>query len=259
MDYRTFAFQEIEVSSDFRRLVQKPRAAFILVPTKAIVEKAFNLSKFNKSVKEPDERQRFEVFGSGPWEYILIPYEDAKKDDLPQLYQLSGGTTVPINYDPDNFDTLPRLTSSLHPLVALYYLTRMMLFPSRYANSIRQGVVNLFREYEMSLDLRLDCPFAPRLSSPGDEDEDGETCECSHCSRPRALDAEYIAEWVLHVLPTSQDVLDSSDIREDDGEMSSRIDEVFSRLEEENRKRLRLAKSILADRCTATRKRIRRS
>ncbi|KAJ8078170.1 hypothetical protein PM082_000376 [Marasmius tenuissimus] len=190
MDYRTFAFQEIEVSSDFRRLVQKPRATFILIPTKAIVEKAFNLSKFNRSVKEPDERQRFEVFGSEPWEYILIPYEDAKKDDLPQLYQLSGGTTVPIDYDPDDFDTLPRLTSSLHPLVALYYLTRMMLFPSRYANSIRQGVVNLFREYEMSLDLCLDCPFAPRPSSPGDEDEDGETCECSHCSRPRALDAE---------------------------------------------------------------------
>ncbi|KAL0070028.1 hypothetical protein AAF712_002925 [Marasmius tenuissimus] len=262
-----------------------PGPIFTISPTKDVVEKALNLCKFNKNVKKPEERQRHEVFGSGPWEYILIPYEEVKKEDLPQLYQLSGGTTVPINYDPDNFDTLPRFTSSLHPLVGLYYLMRMMLNIYCYSEGIRHGILTLFQEYEESVPFFLDCPFAPRPPSPkrsysqSSSDEDEETCECSHCSRP-ALDSECLSaeemeeeeeqdhqpnvpqdvtEWALHVLPTSQDALDSNDTRKDDGEISSRFDEVFSRLEEENRKRLQLAKSILADRCTATRKRIRRS
>ncbi|KAJ8078187.1 hypothetical protein PM082_000393 [Marasmius tenuissimus] len=202
MDYRSFTFPEIEVSSDFRRLVQKPGPIFTISPTKDVVEKALNLCKFNKNVKKPEERQRHEVFGSGPWEYILIPYEEVKKEDLPQLYQLSGGTTVPINYDPDDFDTLPRFTSSLHPLVGLYYLMRMMLNIYCYSEGIRHGVLTLFQEYEESVPFFLDCPFAPRPPSPkrshsqSSSDEDEETCECSHCSRP-ALDSECLSaeEW----------------------------------------------------------------
>ncbi|KAJ8078182.1 hypothetical protein PM082_000388 [Marasmius tenuissimus] len=166
MDYRSFIFPEIEVSSDFRRLVQKPGPIFTISPTKDVVEKAFNLCKFNKNVKKPEERQRHEVFGSGPWEYILIPWEEAKKEDIPQLYQLSGSTTVPIDYDPDNFDTLPRFTLFLHPLVGLYYLMRMLLCPYRYSEGIRHGVFTLFQEYEESVPFFLDCPFAPRPPSP---------------------------------------------------------------------------------------------
>ncbi|KAL0070042.1 hypothetical protein AAF712_002939 [Marasmius tenuissimus] len=276
MDYRSFTFPEIEVSSDFRRLLQKPGPTFTLSPTKDVVEKAFNLCKFNKNVKKPEERQRHEVFGSGPWEYILIPWEEAKKENIPQLYQLSGGTTVPIDYDPDNFDTLPRFTSSLHPLVALYYLMRMLLCPYRYAEGIRDGVLTLFREYEKSVPFYLDCPFAPRPPSPKrshseiSSDEDEESCDCSHCSRP-ALDADCssaeeseeeeeqeeqpnvpqgVAEWALHVIPTHEDALGTSERREDDRELSSKVDEVLSRLEEENQRRLQLAKPILADRLT---------
>ncbi|KAJ8078172.1 hypothetical protein PM082_000378 [Marasmius tenuissimus] len=284
MDYQSFTFPEVEVSSDFRQLVQKPGPTFMLSPTKDVVEKAFNLCKFNKNVKKPEERQRHEVFGSGPWEYILIPWEEAKKEDLPQLYRLSGGTTVPIDYDPDDLDTLPRFTSSLHPLVGLYYLMRMLLSPYRYSEGIRHGVLTLFHEYENSVPYYLDCPFAPRPPSPKrshskiSSDEDEESCDCSHCSRP-ALDADCssaeeseeeeeqeeqpnvprgVAEWALHVIPTPEDDLGTSERGEDDKELSSKVDEVLSRLEEENQRRLQLAKPILADRCTATRKRARR-
>ncbi|KAK1221271.1 hypothetical protein PQX77_015931 [Marasmius sp. AFHP31] len=286
MDYKSLTFPEVEVTSDFRRLVQKPGPTFTLSPTKDVVEKAFNLCKFNKGVKKPKERQRHEVFGSGPWEYILIPYDEAKKEEIPQLYQLSGGTIVPIDYDPDNFDTLPRFTSFLHPLVALYYMKRMMLNPYRYSESIRHGLLTLFREYDKSVPLLIifDCPFAPRPPSPKrshsetSSDESEDSCDCSHCSRP-ALDADCssaeeeeeeeeqeeqpnvpqgIAEWAIHVMPTPEDTLGTSERVEDDTEISSKVDEVLSRLEEENQRRLQLAKPILADRCTATRKRIRR-
>ncbi|KAJ8078186.1 hypothetical protein PM082_000392 [Marasmius tenuissimus] len=289
MDYQSFDFQEIEVSSELKQLLQGPPIAFILSPTKDIVEKAVNLCNFNRFVKKPEERQGHEVFGAGPWEYILIPYEHMKKEKLPQLYQISHGTTTPLNFDINDFDTLPRLTSSLHPLVAIHYLTRRMPSSFGYSETVREGVINTFFEYRMSLPFYLDCPFAPRPPSPkrshseisgDDSEEDEQSCDCSHCSKP-ALDADCssaeesededeeqqeqpnvprnVGEWALHVIPTPGDVLGTSERGEDDEEASSKVDEVLSRLEEENQRRLQLAKPILADRCTATRKRIRRS
>ncbi|KAG7086571.1 hypothetical protein E1B28_002518 [Marasmius oreades] len=78
----------------------------------------------NNRPREPNERKRFEEFGSGPWEYTILPgrwnLTTKKIWLLPPLFNRSSdGTHIPFSFEDCGYDTLPRFTSFVHPLIVI--------------------------------------------------------------------------------------------------------------------------------------------
>ncbi|KAK1226174.1 hypothetical protein PQX77_010850 [Marasmius sp. AFHP31] len=120
--------------ANYRMLVSKDikqylaRRSLIFVPTSAVLKKAFDMMDFNdSSARRYEDRKRFEDFGSGPWEYTIMPgrweRKTYKPEYLPHLYHHSpDGTVTPLHFDNCHFNDLPRFTSTVHPLIVILFL-----------------------------------------------------------------------------------------------------------------------------------------
>ncbi|KAG7088027.1 hypothetical protein E1B28_012064 [Marasmius oreades] len=148
LDYCGFPFESelniISVSKDIRQFLQKGTLVFI--PNADVLEKACGVFDYNNTPsREPDERKRFEEFGTGPWEYTIIPglwnRKTKKSESLPPLYDRSpNGVVVPFSFDDCDYDTLPRFTSAVHPLIVVLSL-RMNPPDSHPTKSIQEKLI----------------------------------------------------------------------------------------------------------------------
>ncbi|KAG7088047.1 hypothetical protein E1B28_012081 [Marasmius oreades] len=133
----------MSVSKDIRPYLEK--GLLILIPTADVLERAYEMLIYNnKRPREPDERKRFEEFGTGPWEYTIMPGRwdrKTKKSSLPPLFDCSpDGTLIPFSFDDCDYDTLPRFTSVVHPLIVIM-LHRMNIRDDHPSMTIQEKLI----------------------------------------------------------------------------------------------------------------------
>ncbi|KAK1218537.1 hypothetical protein PQX77_018780 [Marasmius sp. AFHP31] len=253
----------VKVSSDSKDCLDVDPECYATVPSREVMQMATEIATANNQTRNAHERYRFEDCADGPWEYVLVPSERAKGGDVPRLYHRTSTGTTPITFDTDDFDSLPRFTSSAHPLFVMLHLIFNIPEPRHYSSAIEQQV------------------FVPFIS----EDEDSETLwNCSHCRQTPDLDPACVSASDGCSL---ESIIDNTDAwpytspgaqfwaegpePSHDGESDSDDDlllsyaptktpsEVMGELKEEDVYRERLANQVLADWCTARRKRARHS
>ncbi|ESK90136.1 hypothetical protein Moror_7806 [Moniliophthora roreri MCA 2997] len=130
LDYRGCPFDSeynvVKVSKDLIPCLQKQTLQF--APTKDVIQHAF------------------EEFGEGPWEYVLFPgrfdHKTLKPKYLPPLYQRSSdGEMLPLTLDAHNYDSLPRISSMVHPAIAILVLTLYQPDALHSPQSLKENVV----------------------------------------------------------------------------------------------------------------------
>ncbi|KAF9262721.1 hypothetical protein L218DRAFT_959871 [Marasmius fiardii PR-910] len=146
LEYGTFPFtgelNTISVSKDIRRYLEE--RALVLLPNTDVLEKAYDMLDYNDiPSREPSERKRFEEFGTGPWEYAILPgcwnRDPMYTKPLPPLFHCStDGTVIPVHFD--DYDTLPCFTSAIHPL-AVILCHRFMLPDNHPSSKIQEKLI----------------------------------------------------------------------------------------------------------------------
>uniref|UniRef100_A0A0W0GDP2 Uncharacterized protein n=1 Tax=Moniliophthora roreri TaxID=221103 RepID=A0A0W0GDP2_MONRR len=130
LDYRRFPFESehnvLPVPKDLIPLLEKRYLMF--APVTAAIHQAFDMIKYNGSVKALKEgRRRYTEFGEGPWEYVLFPgkYPDESRQarHLPPLfYHSPDGNTHSLELDASDFAKFPRISLKIHPTVAIFFV-----------------------------------------------------------------------------------------------------------------------------------------
>ncbi|KAK7043089.1 hypothetical protein VNI00_008443 [Paramarasmius palmivorus] len=119
-----FVFITVLASRDIVPLFQKRQV--MLVPKKEVSQFALELIRFNAIAVGKDDRRKFEAtfqeFGSGPWEYILMPGKYDRKTrepcQLPPLfYHHPDGTVSTMTFDTTDLLSLPEVSSKIHPAI----------------------------------------------------------------------------------------------------------------------------------------------
>ncbi|KAL0070017.1 hypothetical protein AAF712_002914 [Marasmius tenuissimus] len=279
------------LKADMKTCLESAPESYLIFPSRDVMDKATEMAATNKRIRNANQRRRFEEFGAGPWEYVLAPSRLAQGKDAPPLYYRTSNGTVPITFNTDDFDSLPRFTSFVHPLYAMLSLVIRIPDPSDYSSAIGEHLFVPFCRYQMTWPMLMGDPFMPpspkRTHSEISEDEDPEApCNCSHCRQTPDLDPDcasasdgYSLESVMegtdappYIPPGVQSWAKALEPSHD-GESNSHDDlllsytreptktpsEVMGGLKEEDVHRERLADQVLANWCTARRKRARRS
>ncbi|KAK1221259.1 hypothetical protein PQX77_015919 [Marasmius sp. AFHP31] len=281
----------VKVSSDLKDCLDVDPECYMIAPSREVMERATEMATVNNQTRNAHERCRFEDFGDGPWEYVLVPSERAKGGDVPRLYHRTLTGMTPITFDTNDFDSLPRFTSSAHPLFVMLHLIFNLPEARHYSSTIEQQVFVPFVSYELAWPISMDDPFLPRspkrTHSEISEDEDSEApCNCSHCRQTPDLDPDCVSasdgcslESVIddtnarpYIHPGVQSWAEGLEPSHDGGsnsdddlllsytrEPTKTLTEVMGGLKEEDVHRERLANQVLADWCTARRKRARHS
>ncbi|KAG7088026.1 hypothetical protein E1B28_012063 [Marasmius oreades] len=127
LEYGSFPYNSelntMLVSNDIREYLEE--GSLIFIPTAGVMEKAYDMMIYNDNrSREPDERKRFEEFGTGPWEYTILPGRWDRKTkkirSLPPLFNRSpDGNLTPFPFEDCDYDALPRFTSFVHPLIVI--------------------------------------------------------------------------------------------------------------------------------------------
>ncbi|KAK1222667.1 hypothetical protein PQX77_014477 [Marasmius sp. AFHP31] len=120
------------------------------------MESATEMAAANNQTRNAHERYRFEDCADGPWEYVLVPSERAKGGDVPRLYHRTSTGTIPITFDSDDFDSLPRFTSSAHPLFVMLHLIFNLPEARHYSSAVTQQVFVPFMSYELAWPISMD-------------------------------------------------------------------------------------------------------
>ncbi|KAK7043926.1 hypothetical protein VNI00_008092 [Paramarasmius palmivorus] len=125
-DYRGFPFESdhniVTVPTNLASCLREK--TLCLAPSKEVFQQVQEIIKHNNTA-EVHERRTFQEFGEGPWEYILFPgwmdRKTFKPKYLPQLYlRSSSGDMSPLHYNTQDYDSLPRITSMIHPTIAIF-------------------------------------------------------------------------------------------------------------------------------------------
>ncbi|KAG7088045.1 hypothetical protein E1B28_012079 [Marasmius oreades] len=148
LEYDAFPYTSelniMSVSKDIREYLEE--GYLIFIPTADVLERAYEMLIYNNHrPRDPDERKRFEEFGTGPWEYTIIPgrwdRRTKKSEFLPPLFDCSpDGTLVPVSFDDCDYDTFPRFTSAVHPLIVIM-LHRMNVPDNHPSTAIRDKLI----------------------------------------------------------------------------------------------------------------------
>ncbi|KAL0577857.1 hypothetical protein V5O48_004129 [Marasmius crinis-equi] len=244
LDYLSFPFTNeynfVMVSSDLKSFLESEETeTFFIAPTKDNLERAIRILKHNSNAKKIDQRRRYEEFGAGPWECILLPGEYVNKAKLPQLYKFENGRTIPIELDPNDINTLPRFTSTIHPVVATYYLFRRN--PDRFAYSKTPDFLppnGLIPEPQEKRNMKTRAHVFIACNQPSKRAAH-EMWRHEEVEEP--CDSPDINSWAVGVvLPPDGDlegvVSAHRDCSDDDGAPQT-AKQVLGRLEEENEKR----------------------
>ncbi|KAK1218539.1 hypothetical protein PQX77_018782 [Marasmius sp. AFHP31] len=281
----------LKVSSDMKKCLESTPEHYLIFPSRDVMERATGMVEANTRILNASQRRQFEEFGAGPWEYVLAPSKRAHGKDTPRLYHRTPNGTVPITFNTDDFDSLPRFTSFVHPLYAMLSLVIKIPDPSHYSSTIEEQLFVPFYDYQTTWPMLMGNPFMPpspkRTRSEISDDEDSEApCNCSHCRQTPDLDPDYVSasdgcslesvmddtdeppyihpevqSWAEGLEPSHDGESNSDDnlFLSYAREPTKTPSEVMGGLREEDVHRERLANQVLADWCTAKRKRARRS
>ncbi|ESK90997.1 hypothetical protein Moror_16395 [Moniliophthora roreri MCA 2997] len=135
-------FNVITVPRDLIPLLK--RQTLRLAPKKHVIEHAYDIMKHNRTAKV-GERRKFEEFGKGPWEYVLFSgrfdHKTLRPKYLPPLFQrISDGKAESLNLDAD-YDNLPRITSMIHPAIAIFLLELQVPDPLYAPQSLKENII----------------------------------------------------------------------------------------------------------------------
>ncbi|KAJ8078089.1 hypothetical protein PM082_000295 [Marasmius tenuissimus] len=179
--------ESFDVASDINRLtvhrdliplIHSSNLAFN--PVQGVINKAISMMEHNSRVTL-DERQRFEDFGTGPWEYILFSTKAPGSNIPPLYYRSPDGTTTAFHFDLSDPENLPHFTSTIHPLVVLFFRRIHHLFREYVAPSLHDPVVQPVRELTDSWPYWIHNRFLPEVTSPIRKRPDADYCRCADC------------------------------------------------------------------------------
>ncbi|KAG7088042.1 hypothetical protein E1B28_012076 [Marasmius oreades] len=193
LEYDAFPYTSelntMSVSKDIRQYLEE--GFLIFIPTADDLERAYEMLIYNNyRPRDPDERKRFEDFGTGPWEYTIIPgrwdTRTKKSEFLPPLFDCSSdGTLVPFSFDDCDYDTLPRFTSAVHPLIVVMF-HRMNIPDNHPSRTIQEKLIEplkkVFRKWPQWQHNR----FLPMPNTKFKREYDvGRkiVCRCIYCSK----------------------------------------------------------------------------
>ncbi|KAG7085334.1 hypothetical protein E1B28_002900 [Marasmius oreades] len=185
LDNRSFPFSgeenTVTVHKDLIYHIKERKLA--ISPATSLASKALTMMNFNTTVKSNSDRQRFEDFGSGPWEYVLFVTKGMKA--LPPLFHRSlDGSTAPLSLDESvsDYNALPRFTSMIHPLVVIFFRLRNPIGSHCVEKSLEPHVIAPITRVFLEWPLWTHNRFLPMLTSPKRKRPGAsDTCGCSDC------------------------------------------------------------------------------
>ncbi|KAL0056585.1 hypothetical protein AAF712_016809 [Marasmius tenuissimus] len=186
MDYRDFNVDsDINMLTVHKDLIPLLRSQNLcLSPLPVVIDKAFSIMEYNKAASSVNERQRFEEFGDGPWEYILFPMK-GRGCTLPPLYHRQpDGTATPLHFDLSNPDKLPHVTTTVHPLVVLFLRELTLIGVERVERSLWDHAVRPVQKLTNWWPLWTHNRFLPKVTSPKRKRPGAsEYCHCPECRK----------------------------------------------------------------------------
>ncbi|KAK1226173.1 hypothetical protein PQX77_010849 [Marasmius sp. AFHP31] len=177
----------VSVSKDIKQYVA--RRSLIFVPTPDVLERALEMMDYNNTAsRKTEERQRFEAFGLGPWEYTIMPahrqWKSFKPSYLPPLYHHTpDGTVVPLDFDSYEYEDLPRFTAMVHPLVVVLFLKMSPPDIHGHPPTIQEGVITHLVKIIANWPCWIHNRFVPPPLFPKRKrnDSDSIPCYCPLC------------------------------------------------------------------------------
>ncbi|KAK1223865.1 hypothetical protein PQX77_013261 [Marasmius sp. AFHP31] len=138
----------------------------------------------NKAALSMNERQRFEEFGDGPWEYILFPTK-RRGCTLPPLYhRLPDGMVTSLHFDLSDPDNLPHIMTTVHPLVVLFLRELTLIGIERVERSLWDHAVRPVQKLTNRWPLWTHNRFLPKVTSPKRKRSGAsEYCRCPECRK----------------------------------------------------------------------------
>ncbi|KAK1231907.1 hypothetical protein PQX77_004975 [Marasmius sp. AFHP31] len=198
---------------DLIHYLKQQKIAFTPLPS--ILNKALSMMEKNKLVSSVDDRQRFEEFGNGPWEYVLFPIEDGR-DVLPPLFHRSpDGSITPLHLDTSDPKSLPRFRSMVHPLVVTLHRKLNHIGRDQVDPSILDHVFRPMQKLMIRWPSWTNNRFAPQLTSPKRKRPSVHApCPCLDCSKSEHSDHSSFSDGSSSISSGSSD--DSESWRDPD-------------------------------------------
>ncbi|KAK1235636.1 hypothetical protein PQX77_001121 [Marasmius sp. AFHP31] len=182
MDRVAFPF----ISEENTLKVHKALAPYIkrqklaLAPSPSILGRALEMLKYNTRVELVDDRQRFEDFGTGPWEYVLFPTKG--RGTLPPLFQrLPDGNTTSFLLDTSDFNNLPRFKSMVHPLFVVFLRWLHPLGSMQVERCLAGHVIDPVDKITIKWPFWTHNRFLPVRSSSKRKRSRAISCDCTDC------------------------------------------------------------------------------
>ncbi|KAL0070050.1 hypothetical protein AAF712_002947 [Marasmius tenuissimus] len=167
------------VHKDLIHYYKKRKLAFF--PSKSVLGKAVEMMEHNKKVGLVGDRQRFEDFGTGPWEYTL--FSTKGRGTLPPLFHhLPDGSTTTLSLAVPDYNSLPRFMSMIHPLVVIFSRELYSIAPSRVDQFLSEHVIGPMEGILLKWPLWTHNRFLPKVTSPKRKRlGTSVTCRCQDC------------------------------------------------------------------------------
>ncbi|KAK1235644.1 hypothetical protein PQX77_001129 [Marasmius sp. AFHP31] len=178
-----FAGEENEMTmhKDLVRHIKRQKLAFS--PSKSVIQRAYAMMEHNRKMVSAGDRQRFEDFGTGPWEYVL--FSTKGREPLPPLFhRMPNGNTSPLSLAVSDCDSLPRFTSMIHPLVVLFFRKLHSIGSYRVERSLSKHVIEPMETVFLRWPIWTHNHFLPKLTSPKRKRSGAsDCCGCPDCKR----------------------------------------------------------------------------
>ncbi|KAK1227400.1 hypothetical protein PQX77_009601 [Marasmius sp. AFHP31] len=232
------------------------RQKLALSPSPSILDRAFEMLDHNHGAELVDDRQKFEDFGTGPWEYVLFPTKG--RGTLPSLFRrLPDGKTISFPLDTSDFDNLPRFKSMVHPLFVIFLRKLRPLGSMHVEQCLERHVIDPVNKILLEWPFWTHDRFLPVRSSKRKRSR-GISCDCTDCMKddcssssedtessddseswrdPETVkevtkDDSRVKNWSLQTEKSSEDHEPDPVLEQYSLEVSPPIAEIFGRLDE---------------------------
>ncbi|KAJ8078067.1 hypothetical protein PM082_000273 [Marasmius tenuissimus] len=158
--------------------------SLVFSPVPSVLERAFSMMEHNKRTHSLNDRQRFEDFGSGVWEYILFSTKGRGRSVPPLYRRLPDGTTTPFLFDLSDPEKLPHFTSTIHPLFVLFFRKLTMISIMRVEPSLWEHVGHPVQKMTNRWPLWTHNRFLPQITWPiRKRPAAADYCRCEECRK----------------------------------------------------------------------------
>ncbi|KAJ8078132.1 hypothetical protein PM082_000338 [Marasmius tenuissimus] len=172
---------EMTVHKDLVRHIKRQKLAFS--PSKSVIQRAYAMMEHNRKIESAGDRQRFEDFGTGPWEYVL--FSTKGREPLPPLFhRMPDGNTTPLSLAVSDYDSLPRFMSMIHPLVVIFFRKLHSIGSYRVERPLSKHVIEPMEAVFLRWPIWTHNHFLPKLTSPKRKRPGAsDCCGCPDCKR----------------------------------------------------------------------------